>query len=51
MAEGSLEEAKYHLILSRDLGYLKTLDFERLNALADEVGRMLHGFRESIVQA
>src|SRR3990167_2199779 len=30
MAKSSLEETKYHLLLSRDLGYLKTKLYEEL---------------------
>jgi len=42
MAEGSLEETKYGLLLSFDLGYLKKPDLETLNEKADEIGRMLN---------
>lgn len=38
---GSLEETKYHLILSKDLSYLKENQFRDLFALTDEVGKML----------
>ena len=39
IAEGSAEELKYYLILTRDLGYLK--DFEPLWHLAEDVSAML----------
>ncbi|MGE0267158.1 MAG: four helix bundle protein [Candidatus Omnitrophota bacterium] len=45
IAHGSLEETKYHLILSHDLKYLPTNDYESLYKIADEVGRMLNGLR------
>jgi len=45
IAHGSLEETKYHLILSRDLNYLSSVDFDLLYKIADEVGRMLNGLR------
>ncbi len=45
-AEGSLEETRYYLILSQDLGYGKTGE---LMQLADEVGRLLKGYSRAIV--
>ena len=47
-ADCSLEETKYHLILSRDLGFLKEADFQRLSIQCDEVGKILHGFQRSL---
>ena len=43
ISEGSLEETKYHLILSRDLGYCTGSQFKQLNDSAEEVGKMLNG--------
>ncbi len=43
VAEGSLEETKYYLILAKDLNYLNSEDFEELIRLSEEVGRMLNG--------
>jgi four helix bundle protein len=48
IAESSLEETKYHLILSRDLGYLTEQAHERLSVMADEIGRMLYGLRKKL---
>lgn len=48
LAEASLEETKYHLILSRDLAYLGESDFEKLNLKCEEVGRILCGFQKSL---
>lgn len=42
IAEGSLEETKYHLILSRDLNYCSQEDFDQLLLLANEIGIMLN---------
>ncbi len=47
ISQGSLEELRYYLILSRDLGY--TTDVGPATANLDEVGRMLHGLIASIV--
>ena len=46
IAEGSLEESRYYLILSRDLGYGETSGL--MNSL-DEVGRLLHGYCHGIL--
>ncbi len=48
MADGSLEETKYHLLLAHDLNYLDTVEYEKLMILADEVGRMLAGFQRVV---
>ena len=51
ISDGSLEETKYHLILSKDLGYISQEEFESLFDLANNIGRMLSslmkGLRES----
>lgn len=41
IALGSLNEAEYFLLLSKDLGYLKNEDFEFLNILINEIRGML----------
>jgi len=48
IARGSVEETKYHLILSRDLGYLSSEGFDKLLAGYNEVGRMLNGLINSL---
>jgi len=45
VAEGSLEEVKYYLILSQDLGYLSSND--DLVSQAETTGRLLHGLVSS----
>ena len=49
MADGSLEETKYHLLLSYDLKYMDKNDYEQLSILSDEVGRMLFGFQKKLI--
>ena len=49
MAESSLEETKYHLILSRDLGYLESSQYDALTMLSDEIGRMFYGLRKKLL--
>ena len=46
VAEGSLEESRYYLILSEDLGYGNTA---QLMELLNEVGRLLSGYSRAIV--
>ena len=46
ISQGSLEEVRYYLMLSLDLGYLK--DTRDLTYLAEEIGRMLYGLIKSI---
>jgi len=45
IAEGSLEECRYYLILAKDLGYGPD---ETADKLADEVGRLLKAFTKAI---
>lgn len=45
-AEGSLEESRYYLILSQDLGYGNTGE---LLELLNEVGRLLKGYSQAIL--
>jgi four helix bundle protein len=46
IAQGSLEESKYYLVLAKDLGYLK--DVSAPLSLANETGRLLNGLINSI---
>lgn len=46
MAQGSIEESRYYLILARDLGYANT---ETLSGDIDEVGKMVHGYARGIL--
>jgi four helix bundle protein len=48
VADASLEETKYHALLSKDLGYLKEITFNRLMADCEEIGRMLDGLQKSL---
>jgi len=48
IAEASLEEVKYYLILASDLDYIKSI--ADLNAQADSVGRLLHRFNQGAQQ-
>ncbi len=48
IADGSLEETKYHIILAKDLGYIKEDKFNKLMELCDEIGKMLFGFHKKL---
>lgn len=48
IADSSLEETKYHLILAKDLGFLKQNNIERIETLCDEIGKMLYGLKRSL---
>jgi four helix bundle protein len=43
MAMGSANELEYHLLLFKDLGYLKGEDHQRMQPQLEEVKRMLAG--------
>jgi len=49
IAEGSLEELKYQLLLSKDLGYISNNLWADLEKLTDEVGRLLFSWKRSQV--
>jgi four helix bundle protein len=48
IAEGELEETRYFLILSRDLGYVAAPRFEEGRALCDSVGQLINALGRSL---
>ncbi len=48
LAQGSLEECRYYLILAQDLGYG---DIAELTRSLEEVSRMLHAYYTSVLAA
>ena len=48
IADCSLEETKYHLILSKDLSYISLSEYNSLEELCDEIGRMLNGLQNKL---
>lgn len=48
IAESSLAESEYLLILSRDLGYLEVDSQESLGSEAEEIQRMLNALRDKV---
>ena len=48
IAESSLEETKYHLLLAHDLKYISNTVYNKLLELCDEIGKMLNGLQRSL---
>lgn len=48
IAAGEMEEVRYFLILSRDLGYVSNADFDRASALCDSVGQLINALGRSL---
>ena len=48
IADGSLEEVKYYIILSSDLRYLKPITVTQLQEQADLTGRLLGRFKQHL---
>lgn len=47
IAESSLEEMKYQLILSLDLGYINDSEYQKAYNLAEEVGKLLYTWKNN----
>lgn len=43
LSTGSLEETKYHMLLSKDLGYLSTEEYALAHEQIEKVGKLLYG--------
>lgn len=41
ISEGSLEEVKYYIILSKDLEFISEKEFNQLGSITEEVGRLI----------
>ena len=50
-AWGSLAEVQTALVMARDIGYLRAVEFGRLEALATETSKTLFGLLRKISQA
>lgn len=48
VSNGSLEETRYFLLLSRDLQYLGKTDYEQLNRQCSSIGQMLGALARSL---
>lgn len=47
IADASLEETKYHLLLAKDLRYITNEEYINLQNKFEEVGKLLHGWIQS----
>lgn|SRR3989338_2293368 len=47
IADASLEELKYHLLLSHDLGYISTQEYTIFINESEEAGKLLTGWMQS----
>lgn len=50
IAQGSLEECRYYLILSLDIDYIERSTYESLEFLINGVSWKLNGYAEAISQ-
>lgn len=48
IARGELEETRYFMLLSRDLGKISGEDFGRINAECDSTGRLINALGRSL---
>jgi four helix bundle protein len=48
IAQASLEECRYYLILTKDLGYADT---ENLTGQLEEISKLLHSYTNSILNS
>lgn len=46
IAQGSINECSYYLLLSKDLNYLQ--NYDELNDLLNEVGKLLNSYSKSV---
>src|SRR3984957_7472019 len=50
IARGELEETRYFVLLSRDLGYVTPQDYESVGQRCDSVGRLINALGSSLKQ-
>jgi four helix bundle protein len=48
ISRGELEETRYFLILSRDLGHISAADFESMSTRCDSVGQLINALGRSL---
>lgn len=49
IAQGSLEECRYYIILSKDLGYINNDGYMQLNCILEEASWYLNSYAKGIV--
>ena len=51
VSQGSLEECRYYVILSKDLAYISIDDYNLLNAQIEDVSRLLNAYGRKIKES
>lgn len=51
ISQGSLEETKNFIILSKDLGYITLNEKNELYAVANEVGKLLNSYSNGLIRS
>ena len=51
IAQGSLEECRYYIILSKDLGYITEIDVSQLNIIIEDASRLLNAYGKKIKES
>ena len=49
ISQGSLEECRYYILLSRDLGYIDNTSFDSLNTEIEKVSRFINAYCKGII--
>ena len=49
IAQGSLEECRYYVLLSKDLGYIDSNTYETMTIQIEEVSKVLNGYCRGIL--
>ena len=49
IAQGSLEECRYYVLLSRDLGYINEEHYSLLLDIVEETSKLLNGYCKGII--
>ena len=50
IAQGSLEECRYYILLAKDVGYINLNTQEALDVSIEEVSKLLNGYCKGITQ-
>jgi four helix bundle protein len=48
ISQGSLEECRYYILLSKDLYYISTTDYDNMNLIASEISKLLTSYLTKI---
>ena len=50
IAQGSLEECRYYIILSKDLGYINEESYDQLTISIEETSKLLNAYCKGVVE-